>query len=104
MTTKMTFVKTFHVDDEDLNEGECTFGEHAPAPRFTVSCVKCPFCGGVLRRATNAGVLKIHRVARVLGERRGGQTPFLGSLFPSRTHVFLGCKSCRIGFSTLKSP
>lgn len=100
------FVTTFHIrsdDDYTLRAGEITFGRSAPTPRFVKTSATCPFCGAGLERAMNAARLKIHRVAKVLGPERRGQRPFLGSLFPSRTHEFMGCRSCRIGFSTLKA-
>ena len=81
------FVTTKHIvsppDDRTLEPGNITYGIRTPTPQFELSRVHCPFCGGRLKRALNAGKLKIHRVARVLGPERNGEYPFLGSLFPS---------------------
>jgi hypothetical protein len=100
------FVRTHQIDGDGdtVREGTCTFGEHAPRACFVQSAMRCPICGAQLERATNARYLKIHRVVRVLGPKHDGETPFMGSLFPWQTHEFLGCRSCSIGFSALKSP
>lgn len=94
----------FHVlgKDRTLNPGEITFGVRAPLPRFEATNALCPFCSSPLERALNASRVKIHRVGKVLGPERDGEIPFLASVFPWKTHEFLGCRECKIGFSTLK--
>jgi hypothetical protein len=102
----MSLVKTFHIHPETdpLREGEFTFGLGTPAPRYVTTGMSCPFCGSPLSRCTNTGRLRIHRVAKITGKRRNGETPYLASAFPSQTHHFFGCRMCKIGFSTLKKP